>query len=513
MALTIEEFPSRIAEVALWLTDHQMNMQLSLEFGLTLVRLPLSKAANIYNINALRIDWATLVPKPGDDNPTTLYVLGNPPFVAKHLRTDEQTADMAIACEGVKNWKTLDYVCAWYCKAARLIDGTRIKVAFVSTNSITQGEQVSPLWEYLQGKHIKIHFAHRTFKWTNEARSNAQVFCVIIGFGAFDETGKWLYDYLTPPGEPMELAAKNINPYLIDTEDTVIPSRSKPIASVPEMLYGSKPADGGHLLLTPEEKDLLIKQSPRAGKFIRPLLSAQEFLNGKERYCLWLQDVSPAEWRSIPQIMARVEEVRDFRLKSDKAQTRELAKVPYLFAEVRQPTSDYVLIPRHSSETRRYIPMGFFTKDSIVHDSCSAVINATLYHFGVLTSTMHMAWMRQVCGRIKSDYRYSINLVYNNFPWPRQPTDAQIKQIEGAAQAVIDTRAAYPDATLADLYDPLAMPKTLLDCHKELDLAVDRCYRPVLFTTELNRLEFLFGLYRTHTEPLLRIKKTAKRSG
>jgi hypothetical protein len=504
--IEIEEFPVRVAQVALWLTDHQMNMLLSAEFGLAYARLPLKKTPNIINANSLREDWNKFLSAAlqGDK---FLYTLGNPPFVAKHLRTDEQTSDMEIVCKDIKNWKTLDYVCAWYVKAAQLIEGTQFRVAFVSTNSITQGEQVAPLWQYLLNKKIKVHFAHRTFKWANEAKGVAQVFCVIIGFATLNLSGKKIYDYASPNSEPMEKAASNINPYLVDADDIVIPSRDRPICPVPEMLYGSKPADGGHLLLTTQEKGQLLELEPRAEKYIRPILSASEFINGELRWCLWLKGISPSEWRALPRIVERVEAVRKFRSESPKAETRELSKVPYLFAEVRQPESDYILIPIHSSENRRFIPMGFFPKDVIVSNSCSAIPNATIYHFGVITSTMHMAWMRQVCGRIKSDYRYSINLVYNNFPWPEQPKVEQIKRVEKAAQAILDARNLYINCTLADLYDPLSMPKELIDAHTELDKAVDRCYRPALFTTGLNRLEFLFGLYKKYTEPLIPVVK------
>jgi len=506
-----EDFPAQIATVALWLTDHQANMRLSAEFGLTYARLPLKKTPNILHGNALRIDWSDVVSREGNKTETTLYILGNPPFVGKDKRSAAQTADMDFACLDVMNYRTLDYVAAWYIKAAAFIQGTRIKVAFVSTNSITQGEQVGILWSYLLEQGVKIHFAHRTFKWSNEAKGKAAVYCVIIGFALFDVNRKHLFDYQTPTSEPHEIEAKNINPYLVDYANLVILTRHAPLSDVPEMVKGNQPTDDGNLLLTDEERLELLADEPRAEQFILPLISAHEFINGENRWCLWLKDASPTEWRNLPEVMKRVQAVRAFRSKSKKAATVRLAEVPYLFAEIRQPESDYVLIPRHSSENRRYVPMAFFSQGYIVADSCSAVPNATLYHFGVLTSQMHMAWMRQVCGRLESRYRYSNTLVYNNFPFPAEPTAKQKERIERAAQAILDTRANFPGATLADLYDPNTMPKELLDAHRANDEAVDAVYVSRRFKSDLERLEFLFDLYRQYTDPLTRIAEKETR--
>lgn len=506
-----EDFASQIATVALWLTDHQANMRLSAEFGLSYARLPLRKTPNIVQGNALRLDWSKLVGREGNETETTLYLLGNPPFVGKDKRSDEQTGDMDVACAEVTNYGTLDYVAAWYIRAAQFIRNTRIKVAFVSTNSITQGEQVGILWSYLLGKKIKIHFAHRTFKWNNEARGKAAVHCVIIGFASFDVPRKHLFDYQTPISDPHEIETKNINPYLIDYADLLIPTRRTPLCYVPEMVKGNQPTDNGNLLLSDEERIALLAEEPDAEQFILPFLSAHEFLNGEYRWCLWLKDANPNEWRNLSEVAKRVRAVREFRRKSKKAATVRLANVPYLFAEIRQPESDYVLIPRHSSEQRRYVPMAFFSKNYIVADSCSAVPNATLYHFGLLTSNMHMAWMRQICGRIKSDYRYSNNLVYNNFPFPSEPNARQKERVERAAQTVLDVRDNFDRATLADLYDPNAMPKELLDAHRAVDEAVDACYGSRRFKTDLERLEFLFDLYRLYTDPLTQIAEQEMR--
>jgi hypothetical protein len=506
-----EDFPAQIATVALWLTDHQANMRLSAEFGLSYARLPLKKTAHIRHANALRLDWSELVSREGNETETTLYILGNPPFVGKDKRSDEQAADMDYACAGVTNYRTLDYVAAWYIKAAEFIQDTRIKVAFVSTNSITQGEQVGVLWSYLLNEGVKIHFAHRTFKWNNEARGKAAVHCVIVGFAEFDVSTKHLFDYQTPTSEPHEIEARNINPYLVDYADLVINNRNTPLCDVPDILFGSKPTDEGNLLLTDEERAELLTKEPDAERFIAPFVSAHEFINGENRWCLWLKDALPNEWRRLPEVMKRVQAVREFRQRSKKAATVRLADVPYLFAEIRQPESDFVLIPLHSSENRRYVPMSFFTRDFIVANSCASVPNATLYHFGVLTSQMHMAWMRQICGRLESRYRYSNNLVYNNFPFPSEPTPKQQERVERAAQAILDARAAFPEATLADLYDPNTMPQELLKAHRANDEAVDACYGSRRFKSDLERLEFLFDLYRQYTDPLTQLAERETR--
>ena len=501
--IEIEEFPVRIAQVALWLTDHQMNMRLSEAFGQTYVRLPLIHSPNISCENAIRFDWEKLFP-----SKENLLILGNPPFIGKQNRNAAQMADMDFLCQplktkGLPNYGILDYVTLWYIKTAFFIENSAVKVAFVSTNSITQGEQVAVLWQFLLSKGIKISFAHRTFKWSNEARGKAQVFCVIIGFSCNgkNET-KRLFDYETPQSEAQEIHVKNINPYLVDALDIVIPSRNKPLGNVPEMIYGSKPVDDGNFFLTDEEKEELLRKEPKAEKFILRVISAYEFLNGKNRWCLWLKGLSPNEWRNLPEIVKRVEAVRDFRLQSTKVSTVQLAEMSYLFGEIRQPETDYVVIPLHSSEHRKFVPIGYFSKENILHNSCSAVPNATFYHFGILTSTMHMAWMRAVCGRLKSDYRYSNNLVYNNYPFPEAVSEKQQAKVEEKAQAVLSARELFPGSTLADIYDPLSMPKELLKAHRELDEAVDACYRRSPFKTELERLEYLFELYTKYAEPL-----------
>lgn len=499
-----DEFASKIAEVAMWLIDHQMNMRVSEEFGQYVARLPLKKAAKIVHGNSLRIDWESVVPK------TKLtYIIGNPPFYGKSLQTKEQKEDMALVFGKVKGAGVLDYVAAWYYKAAQYILNTQIKVGFVSTNSITQGEQTGILWnELLNTYKVKIHFAHTTFNWTNEAKGKAAVHCVIVGYANFDVKDKYLYEYDDIKGEPHEKKVKNINPYLVDANDLVILKRRQPICDVSNISFGSMPNDGGFFLFTDEEKHEFLAIEPNAALYIKPLISAHEFLNGKTRWCLWLKDIAPNELRGLKEVQKRVEQVKQLRLNSTREATKKLAAYPTLFGEIRQPEKDYILIPRHSSENRKYIPMGFFSAESIASDSCLAIDNASLYEFGMLHSEMHMTWVKYTCGRIKSDYRYSNEMVYNNYPWPQNPSDKNKQNVEAKAQAVLNVRAEYPNSSLADLYHPLTMPPKLVKAHQALDKAVDVCYRPQAFTNENARIEFLFDLYNQYTAPLLSGKKS-----
>ena len=468
----------------MWLMDHQMNIRLSQEFGQYFVRLPLKKSPTIACENALRIDWKEILPPD-----RCSYVLGNPPFVGKKARNAEQQDDMQIVFGSVNGAGVLDYVCCWYLRAAQYIRGTRIEAGFVSTNSITQGEQPGDLWPALFGHSgIKIHFAHRTFAWESDARGKAHVHVVIIGFGDFDIREKRIFDYEGDKENVLVSHPLNISPYLIEGNDRALRTRSSPICEVAEMRFGSMPNDGGNLLLTDEERNRLLSESPEARPLIRPLLSAEEYLNGRNRWCLWLEGASPQTIRAIPEIHRRVKEVKAHRAASKRETTTTLASFPALFGEDRQPTTKYVLVPRHSSETRKYIPMSYFTPRYIVSDSCLCVPDATLYHFGVLSSGMHISWVRQVCGRIKSDFRYSATLVYNNYPWPKEPTPKQRTAVEGTAQGILNARREFPNATLADLYDPLAMPAALVKAHAALDHAVDLCYRAQPFESDRQRV-------------------------
>ena len=504
--IEIEEFPAQIAQTALWLMDHQMNMRVSEEFGNYFVRLPLKKSATIVYGNALQRDWRDVV-KPSE----LTYILGNPPFGGKQYQNDEQKADMARVFHDVKGAGVLDFVAPWYRKAADyMADNPAITTAFVSTNSITQGEQVGVLWPDLLRRGARIHFAHRTFQWSSEARGKAAVHCVIIGFALHDRPDKRLFDYETPQSEAHEIKAKNINPYLVDAADVVVSRRSEPICSTATMRYGSKPADGGYLIMTPEEKNTLLSTEPQAAPFIRTYIGSEELINNKQRYCLWLVDCAPDVLRRMPNILSRVEKVRQFRLASAKAPTRELASTPAVFSEMRQPSTDYLAVPEVSSENRAYIPIGFLPASVIASNLLYTVENATVFHFGIISSTMHMAWVRSVCGRLESRYRYSAGIVYNNFPWPQVLTDKQRQSIEEAAQAVLDARAKYPTSSLADLYDPLTMPPELVKAHQKLDAAVDAAYSKKKFLGDSDRVAFLFELYQQLASPL-EAKKNMRR--
>jgi len=503
-----EEFPARIAEVAMWLLDHQMNMLVGAEFAEYYARLPLTKAAKIVHGNALQTDWESVVPK----NELS-YILGNPPFIGAMIMNDNQRSDMKLVFDNkIQSFGVLDYVTCWYYKAAKFIQNTQIKVAFVSTNSIVQGEQTSILWNPLQNLfNLKIHFAHRTFKWNNEAKGNAAVYCVIIGFAAYDTNFKRIFDYQDIKGEPHELKVKNINAYLVDAKNLFISNISTPICNVPKMSFGSMPRDGGHLIMTKDEKDIFLKKEPAASKWIRPYTGAQEFINGYVRYCLWLNNIKPDELKMLPNTLERIRLVKEFRLSSKAASTRNFANTPSLFCQIAQPQTDYLLIPRVSSERRSFIPIGYLKKETIANDQVLTIPETTLYHFGILTSTMHMAWVKTVCGRLESRFRYSKDIVYNNYPWPENPTDKQTKAIEAAAQNVLDARAQFPNSSLADLYDPLTMPPALVKAHNELDKAVDLAYRSQPFSTEAKRMEFLFELYEKYTADLFTKEKPLKK--
>lgn len=490
--IEIEEFPAQIAKTALWLMDHQMNMKVSMEFGTYFVRLPLSQSATIVHGNALQLDWREIVP------PSKLnYILGNPPFIGSKYMSDAQRAQVAAIFHGIKGAGILDFVAPWYRKATEFMEGNRaIKTAFVSTNSITQGEQVGALWPDLLNRGVHIHFAHRTFQWSSEAKGKAAVHCVIIGFALRDSVSKKIFHYESIQSDAHEAAATNINPYLIDAPNIVLETRTTSLCMVPKIGIGNKPIDGGNYLFTAEEKATFIKQEPNAERYFRRWIGSDEFINGYERFCLWLGECPPDVLRNMPHSMKRVETVRRFRLASKSAPTRKLADTPTRFHVENIPDSSYLVIPEVSSERRLYIPIGFIEPETLSSNLVKIVANATLYHFGVLSSAMHMAWVRSVCGRLKSDYRYSAGIVYNNFPWP-DPTAAQRKKIETAAQAVLDARAAYHNSSLADLYDPHTMPPDLVKAHRKLDAAVDAAYSKRKFSGDSDRVALLFERYQT----------------
>ncbi len=502
----IEEFPAQIAQVALWLMDHQMNLRVSEEFGMYFARIPLSSTPHIHHGNALTMDWNDVLPVE-----RASFVFGNPPFVGAKYMSENQRKEAQQTFHGIKGGGLLDYVAAWYVKATYYLKstlypkgGTAIKArcAFVSTNSITQGEQVGVLWGWLLAQGIYIHFAHRTFQWSNEAKGVAAVHCVIIGFGAKDVQNKNIYEYEDVRGDPHEVSVANINPYLVDAPNVVTTRRSNPICDVPKIGIGNKPIDGGQYLFTTEERDEFLKREPKAAKYFRRWLGSDEFLNGYERWCLWLGDCSPNELRQMPDALERVKAVRRSRLASKSEPTRKIADTPTRFHVENMPEDDYLLIPKVSSERRNFIPIGSVGPDTFCSDLVFMIPGATLFHFGVLSSTMHNAWMRCVAGRLESRYRYSAQIVYNNFPWPRNLTDAKRVKIEAAAQTVFDSRAKFPDACLADLYDPLTMPPALVKAHQRLDAAVDAAYGKKSLKNDADRVAFLFGLYQEYTSPL-----------
>lgn len=462
--IEINDFAVTVAKTALWIAESQMMKETEDVVRMSLDFLPLKTNAHIVEGNALQMDWEDVVPKMQLN-----YIMGNPPFIGYTYQSAEQKADLQNTMAGIG--KNIDYVSGWYFKAAQLMQSTAIRTAFVSTNSITQGEQVAGVWKPMfERLGIHIDFAHRTFRWDSEANLKAHVHCVIVGFSVqMNPAEKLLFT------SKQVQRVQNISPYLIDAPTLFIESRNKPLCNVPEICKGSQPTDGGNLIVTEEDYDGFMKQAPASAKFIRRFLGADEFLNGKNRYCLWLDGISPKELQGMPLVLERVQLVRDFRLSSKKAATRKQADSPTLFTENRQPSEDFIAIPEVSSGTRRYIPMGFLHPDTICSNKLQILPGASIYHFGVLMSNVHMAWMRTVCGRLKSDYDYSAKIVYNNFPWP-VPTEKQKAKIEQTAQAILDARALYPDCSLAVLYNEVTMPPELRKAHQVNDRAVMEAY-------------------------------------
>lgn len=518
-----EEFPAQIAQVAMWLIDHQMNQLVSDTFGEYYVRLPLRKSATIKHGNALRIDWQSLIePMPWEKEATRYhYILGNPPFIGKQFQSTSQKQDIEYIFAGFNGTGLLDYVATWYYKAADYlalfnnqvdVKLPKTRIAFVSTNSITQGEQAGILWSILYNHYkIKIHFAHRTFNWTNEAKGKAAVHCVIIGFSNFDISEKLIFEYDSIKAEPHEIQVKNINPYLVEGKDIFITKKRKPICNVKEMVFGSMPNDGGYFLFDEHEKNEFLEKDPSSKKYFRRFIGSHEFLNNISRWCLWLADIEPKDLKSHPEILKIVENVRRVRFESTRPTTRKLAEFPTLFGEIRQPKSDYLVFPEVSSIRRKYIPVGFVSKEVITSNKNYTIENASPYDFGVLCSIMHISWATNVGGKLKSDFQYSTGMVYNNFPWPESPTEKQKEAVEKAAQAVLDARAQYPNSSLADLYDPNTMPPALVKAHSVLDKAVDLCYRSQPFGSEAKRIEFLFELYEKYTGGLFGPEKKGKK--
>lgn len=486
--IEISDFPCKIAEVAMWLCDHQMNQELSDCFGKYYKRIPLRKSAKIVCGNAIRIDWNDVVP-----SSELTYIIGNPPFIGARKKNKDQADDMKSAFENAKGIGNLDYVCAWYKKADGYIKYHDIPTAFISTNSIAQGEQPGILWNLLS-KRLNINFAHNNFVWNNEARGKAQVHCVIIGFGLTNNSEKKLFLYPYKDSMAVEKNVKHINKYLTDLKIDPLISHTYHIFNMPRIKIGNMPNDNGNFLFSEKEYLNFIEKEPLSKQYFKRFVGADEFINNTNRYCLWLKDANPSDISQMKYVKERIKKVKEIRENSTRSATKKLA--PNLFGEIRQnPSKTYIVIPQVSSENRKYIPMGFSTNDIVVSNRCSIIDTNNMYILGVLTSMMHMSWIKLVCGRMKSDFNYSNNIVYNNFPFPLNPTNEKICNVKDAIQNILNIRKKYTNCTLADLYNPESMPNDLLKAHAELDKAVDICYRKKTFESDDERLQFLFDMY------------------
>ncbi|UNU87926.1 class I SAM-dependent DNA methyltransferase [Aeromonas dhakensis] len=488
--IEIDDFACEIARLSLWLAEHQLNSLWQQEFGFAPPALPLRESGNIHSGNSLRLDWNQVCPKGSEDE---VYVIGNPPFLGTLGRSEEQKADMQAVFDGFKALGYLDYVACWFWKGAQYIQQSQAELALVSTSSICQGEQVSTLWPAIFSLGLNIQLAYPTFPWANNARDKAAVHVVVIGLTA-QEKQRLLYQQIN--GEWHCKQVKNISPYLLEGSNVAIGTPNKPLVrGIPQLLFGNKPTDGGNLFLTTEERDNLIAREPLSEKWIRKILGASEFINGKDRWCLWLVDATEEDLLAMPEVRKRTDEIRKLRLKAGHPAALKMAESPHLFIQISQPRSgNYILVPRVSSERRTYIPMGFLGHEIICSDANMFIPNGTMYEFGILSSLLHNDWMRLVAGRLESRYRYSSSAVYNPFPWP-EVTEAQRQEVERLAEEVLLTRAEFSGCTLADLYDPDKMPTALLAAHHALDRAVDRLYRDRPFKDAADRLSCLLARY------------------
>ena len=501
--IELGEFSARIAETALWMMDHIMNNRLSLEFGRTYTRIPLSTSPHIVQGDALETDWSALLPPAACS-----FVFGNPPFVGAKFQSAEQREQVRRIAALGKSGGTLDYVTAWFIRAGEYVQAGKARIGFVSTNSITQGEQVAQLWPILFERcKLEIAFAHRTFAWGSDARGKAHVHVVIIGLDRREAVRpeKRLFSYPDLGGDPEETRHGMLSPYLFDAgglsnPHLVVREESRPVNGMRRLITGSKPIDGGNYIFNAEERDAFLASEPDAETYLRPFVGAREYLQGGMRWILALHDASPQTIARMPRVRERIAAVRAYREASRSKPTRKLAETPTLYHVNVVPEAPFLLIPRVSSERREYAPIGWLTPPVIPSDAALVLLTATLSDFALLTSSMHMAWLRHVGGRLKSDYRYSIGLVYNTFPMP--PADSDLSKLDPLAQSVLDARAVHPDATLADLYDPESMPPDLRKAHQALDRAVDRLYRPKRFASERERVEHLFVLYERMRMPL-----------
>ena len=499
--IEINDFATSVATTALWIAEAQMMHETERLMNINLDFLPLKSNTNIVCVNALRVDWRSVCLQLRHSElseKSHTFIFGNPPFVGYAYQSKQQKSDLESLMKGFG--KNIDYVAGWYYKAAQLMHGTNIKAALVSTNSITQGEQVAAIWKPLFEQFgIHFDFAYRTFRWDSEANQKAHVHCVIIGFSCTkNDKPKTIYLNNT-----QSIEAKNINGYLLDAPSIFIENRRTPLCNIPEMQKGSIPVDGGNLIIEADEYDEFLKNEPQAAQFIKPLVGSEEFINNKKRWCLWLVHSSPSELKKCPTVMDRVQKVKEMRMASSKEATRKFADYPTRFMELRQPeVGTYVLVPSHSSESRRYIPIGFIDCDTISTNANFIIPNTCIFHFGILTSSIHMDWMRAVCGRLKSDYRYSNTIVYNNFPWP-EVTEEQKAKIEQTAQAILDARAIYPDSSLADLYNETTMPIELRKAHQANDKAVMAAYG----FKDMDESQIVSALMKLYQEITNRINK------
>ena len=507
--IEIGEFAARIAETAMWMMDHIMNNRLSLAFGKSYVRIPLKKSPRIHHGNALKEDWATVMPAS-----ECTHILGNPPFRGHQWRDSVQQEDMHRVWGRDGKVNRLDYVTCWFKRAVDYVPMKRkVRVGFVATNSISQGEQASILWSWLYAQGIHIHFAHRTFQWESESSGKAAVHCVIIGFERCAPKTCTIYDYPDIKGEPIAARVSQINAYLVEAAHILVPSRTKAPEGFPSLFQGSKPADGArlkddrgkyvttsNLILDGEEKVAALARDPSIGKWLRPYIGGRELLSGEARWCLWLKEITPSEIKASPEIQVRLERVKKGRLQSPTASVREFARTPWLFTQDRQPDNDYLGVPEVSSENRDYIPMAILPKQTVGSNKLLLLPTAKPWLFAIMTSAMHMGWMRTVTGRLESRYSYAPT-VYNSFPWPTL-TDKRKAALNASAQAILDARKVYPNSSLADLYDPNTMPAVLRKAHEANDKVVDRLYQKSGFKSERERIEHLFKLFVERAAPL-----------
>lgn len=491
--IELDDFAHEVAILSLWLAEHQMNQSFFKEFGRTKPALPLKETGNIVHGNACRVDWESVCPKNDASTPLSdqneIYILGNPPYLGSSMQSAEQKDDMALVFKGLKDYKNLDYIAAWFLKGANFIQNQNAQFAFVSTNSICQGEQVALLWQHIFKKNLEIGFAHTSFKWKNNAKANAGVTVIIVGLrNDFNKTQKVLFV------ENRKIFVNNINAYLANGKDIIIEKRNTPLSIIPNMIYGNKPVDGGNLLLTPNEKEELLKQYPSSIKYLKKILGSEELINGKDRWCLWIDDNSLTEAELIPPIKERIGRVKAMRLMSKDSGTNKMATKAHQFREMYCAAKDLVVIPAVSSENRTYIPMGFFDKDVVVTNRNFAIYDSDYYIFGLISSLMHMVWVQAVAGRLETRINYASTICYNTFPFP-PISERQKQELEESVYRILEEREAHSEKTLAQLYDPDKMPEGLRTAHRQNDLAVERCYRSKPFESDEERLEYLFKLY------------------